>query len=83
MGAEYVTVDGDPIERDDGVGDGSWIAEFRDPRVTERWAGGAIQRRTPRRRKNASRVKKILSHENVEYRWAKAQENKNKRQGVS
>ena len=83
MGAEYVTVDGDPIDRDEDVSDGLWIPEVHDPRVTERWAGGAIQRRTPRRRKNASRVKKILSHDNVEYRWAKAQENRNKRQGVS
>lgn len=54
--SEYVTIEGEPLDRDDPNGNADWIVELRDPRVTERWEGGSKQRRNVRYRKNSSRV---------------------------
>ena len=62
--SEEVTLNGNPLPNyDECSGSADWIAEIRDPRVTERWEGGNSQRRNVRYRKNSSRVEyRIRSH---------------------
>ena len=73
-----VTVNGEPLDRDDVKGSADWIVSFRDPRVTERWEGGNKQRRNVRYRKNSSRVRnyRIRPHI-VERRFQEFEDSKN------
>ena len=61
--SEDVTFNGESLPDDKCSGSADWVAEIRDPRVTERWEGGNKQRRNVRYRKNSSRVSwRVRSH---------------------